>query len=55
MPFYACMIQSESTGKQDYGHTFNLDERMESHVIDDESKNTHRINIRNLNYSMGNV
>ena len=31
MPFYAYMIKSESTGKHYYGHTSDLDERMENH------------------------
>ncbi|WP_395080606.1 GIY-YIG nuclease family protein [Gracilimonas sp.] len=31
MPFYAYMIKSESSGKHYFGHTSNLEERLESH------------------------
>ena len=41
MPFYAYMIQSELSGTYHYGHASNLDERIENHFIDDQSKNTH--------------
>ncbi len=31
MTYYAYMIKSESTGRYYYGHTSNLNERLESH------------------------
>jgi putative endonuclease len=31
MPFYAYMIRSESNGNHYYGHTSDLDKRLESH------------------------
>ena len=31
MSYYAYMIRSESTGRYYYGHTSDLDERLESH------------------------